>query len=83
MRNVANCADIDSRLAGDDFRVQGRNLVRVKVVEGLPRQMNLRVTCLLLTFDDFFGGETNELEIALLGAVCVDLGFSHFTYFFK
>lgn len=78
--NMADGADVDGGLAGDNFGIQRRNRIRVKPLQRLLRQVLLGVTSYLLELYDFIYCEANHLEFAFLRTCSsIDLSFRHFT----
>lgn len=73
MGHVADRADVDGGLAGDNFRVERGEHRGVEAVEGLFGQVGLRVDELHLVLNDILSGQVDHLEFAF-GA---DLFFCH------
>ena len=79
MSDVTNCANIDSGLTRDNFGVEGRDLVNVKVIEGLCSQVLLSYYCLLLKSYNFLLIQSLEDEWGFLWDLRLDY-FNHFFY---
>lgn len=70
MGDVADGADIDRCLAGDDFGRQGRDFVHVKVVQSLLVQVLLSDDGFVLLLNDAFLSLVSEFEITCAGLAC-------------
>ena len=69
--DVTNRADIDCRLSGDNFWVQGRDLGHIEVIQGLRRQMILTEHVFLLIGDDLLFSKFFEDEGLLRRPSCL------------
>lgn len=63
MGDVTNGADVDGGLARNDLGVQGRDLLGVEAIQGLPVQVFLRVAGCLLFGDDLLCGDFDHFEL--------------------